>query len=128
MFLATKRTAGGGWAAALLALLVGASAPLAQGFREDEFECEETIAYLKKCCEAFDAHAISCDYDSSCGYTTYAALSPGESRCIRAKSCNEIRSEQICQRLAARGSRSCDDGYGDDAGEQCSGGDGVVCQ
>ncbi len=117
-----KRAVGGGWGALVLALLVGTGPAVAQGFREDEFECEETVAYLKDCCDGLDAKAITCDYYEGCTYTDYPVLSPAESRCIRDRSCKQIRDEGICERVLSKLPKTCDDP------ESCTGGDEELCK
>jgi hypothetical protein len=98
-----KRRVGGGWYAALLALLVGAGQPLAQqGFRQDELECEEALAHLDDCCEDFDPAAVDCNHVDGCDTDTFPTISVDESQCIRDKSCESIRRDGICQRVLAR--------------------------
>ena len=93
---------GGGWGAALLAVLVGGAQPLAQGFREDEVQCEEMAAHLAECCDNVDANAIDCEYFEGCMSESYPSVTVDESRCIREKSCEQVREQGICERVLAR--------------------------
>jgi hypothetical protein len=97
---------GGGLGASLLAILIGGGHPLAQGFREDEVQCEETVAHLADCCSDFDPHAIDCKYISGCDSDTYPVFTVAESRCIRDKSCAEVRRDGVCERTLERQGQS----------------------
>lgn len=92
---------GGGWGAALLALLIGGAQPLAQGFREDEVQCEEMAAHLAECCD-IDVQTIDCEYYDGCLSDSYPSVTVEESRCIREKSCAQMRDQRICERVLAR--------------------------
>jgi hypothetical protein len=93
---------GGGWGAALLAVLVGGAQPLAQAFREDEVQCEEMAAHLADCCDNFDPQSIDCEYFEGCMSDSYPSITVDESRCIREKSCKQVREQGICERVLAR--------------------------
>jgi hypothetical protein len=93
---------GGGWGAALLALLIGGAQPLAQGFRQDEVQCEEMAAHLAECCDDFDPKVVSCEYVDGCTSDSYPSVSVDESQCIREKSCEQVRAQNICERVLAR--------------------------
>ena len=88
----------------LLALFVGGSVGGAATFREDEIECEETIAKLTQCCSDADFRQVSCDYVDACHSTTETDLSPDESRCIRELSCSEIVERGVCGAVIERAS------------------------
>ena len=91
--------------ACLLALTIGLGlsvGPNAQGFREDEVECEETFAHLLDCCSRSQLPLVDCEYHEGCGSPTYPSLTPYESRCLRDLSCAEIRSADVCTELEAR--------------------------
>jgi hypothetical protein len=68
-------------------------------FREDTLTCEEALAHLQDCCPDFDTTAVACRYyfksTSGCGDSTESREEPAftlqESRCIRNKSCAELR-------------------------------------
>jgi hypothetical protein len=80
-----------------LSLFVGVL--LACGIRQDEFDCENAAAHLAECCPGFDAKAISCTYSDACT-TTYPALDPAQSDCIRQASCESLRAAGVCDRAA----------------------------
>jgi hypothetical protein len=75
--------------------------PPARGFREDEVECEEAVARLRKCCTSDELAAINCTYDPGCSGTT-PSISVSESRCLRELSCRHIETADICQRIFDR--------------------------
>jgi hypothetical protein len=89
--------------AVLCSLVVGT------GFREDEVQCEETVAYLEDCCPGFDSRAVNCTW-GGCGPSPY--LTAEESRCIRELSCAEISERGLCE---YRGQ----DAGADDSGPVC---------
>jgi hypothetical protein len=95
------------WGDGVRLLLLGAAIvggiPAAHGFRQDEVECDEALARLEECCPGFHASAIRCTYIEGCEHSTYPSILPGESRCIRDKSCDEIRQKHTCERIAGRG-------------------------
>jgi hypothetical protein len=68
--------------------------------REDEFLCEEAHAHLTDCCPGFKTAPGVCEYVDGCDESTYPALPPAESNCIRAKSCQELVDQGICERAA----------------------------
>jgi hypothetical protein len=101
--VAKGRGVGGAWQGALLALVViSGTGSIAPSFREDEVQCEEAVAHLEECCDNLDATSISCEYAEGCETNTYPTLKPDESECVRAKSCSEIRSQGICERVLER--------------------------
>jgi hypothetical protein len=76
----------------------------ADGFREDEMECEEAMNYLARCCAGFQKAQASCTYSSSGGCGNGVAVAPiftvDESHCIQHRSCDELRSSGVCERAA----------------------------
>lgn len=75
----------------------------ADGFREDEMECEEAMSYLAKCCPGFQKAQASCTYSSGgCGggLTVAPVLTVDESHCIQHRSCDDLRSSGVCDRAA----------------------------
>src|SRR3954466_13664472 len=76
-------------------------------FRFDVIECEDALARIVTCCPGFDPAPVLCDYrydhTSGCGSGTSTtsiepAFTPGESRCIRDTSCDDLIAHQICAR------------------------------
>src|SRR5258708_3572357 len=85
-----------------LSLVVGVALSGGSGacnVREDEFDCENAVAHLASCCPGFDAMSVDCTYDNACG-TTYPALDPTQSACIRQLSCESLRALGVCDRAA----------------------------
>jgi hypothetical protein len=83
------------------------------GIREDEFACENAVAHLQQCCPGFTGSNIACIYEPppvSCGGSD--PVSQGESpdldleqsACIRAATCDQLRSSGACDRAAATSS------------------------
>jgi len=93
---------GDGLRALLLLGVVAGGIPAAQGFREDEVECEEAVAFLGGCCPNFDARSIHCEYIAGCDDPTYPDLQPSESECILSRSCSELRAAHVCENVLAR--------------------------
>lgn len=93
-----ERTAGwiSQFAAPLILCAMLCSLVVRTGFREDEVQCEETVAYLADCCPGFDLEAVSCTYQDSCD-PVLPDLSVEESRCIRSLSCAQIRERGLCE-------------------------------
>jgi hypothetical protein len=85
----------------VLVLVVAGGAPTAQGFRQDEVECEDAVAYLASCCSGFPEHDVQCDYVAGCDTNEYPSLTPSESECILDRSCSEL-ADGICKRVLAR--------------------------
>jgi hypothetical protein len=84
----------------VLALVVFGSAAFMQcGFRQDEVECEEAVRYLSDCCAGFAPTRIRCTYEGGCEGDTVPDVPVSQSQCILAKSCDEIRSAHVCERL-----------------------------
>jgi len=82
--------------------------------REDEFECESTIAHLEDCCgDDFAVVSGACDYFSGCGSTAHPILSISDSRCIQDLSCAEINQRELCHEVASleRPGTTVDGGY-----------------
>lgn len=96
-------SAGGG---ALLAGVTALFAVGSGGIREDEFQCELAVAHLDACCEDFDPRAIRCTFDAGCGNTDFTALAPEESECVQSLECDELRTADVCGRVAARTPRT----------------------
>ena len=69
--------------------------------RKDEFLCEEAHARLTECCPNFPAGEGYCSFSEGCGNTSYPALSPEESNCIRTASCEKLRDETLSKRHEA---------------------------
>lgn len=74
--------------------------------RPDELECEEAVGRLTQCCDLAVVDGY-CTYvapvSQGCSETpaVYPALTPDESRCIRAMSCAAMQSSGVCARAAA---------------------------
>jgi hypothetical protein len=86
---------------------VRAGLPDDSNFRPDVLSCEDAVAHLAECCPQFDPHAVQCFYSfqvlSGCGDDLSTdqvapALSPDESACIRAMSCDALRNSTVCAR------------------------------
>jgi hypothetical protein len=60
--------------------------------------CNEAVAHLRSCCPAWDSY-LSCNYYSNA--VAAPDLSPGQSRCLAKKPCDEI------QRAVESGSYLC---------------------
>jgi hypothetical protein len=69
------------------------------GFVDSEFECEQAVARLHKCCPDFDVTAVRCDYSSGCGVIN-PLLGTSESQCLQNLSCDEIEANDICAQVA----------------------------
>jgi hypothetical protein len=92
------------------ALVVGVIITLGvscNGFREDEIECEQSVARLEECCPGFRAHDLSCEYiervDCSDNVTSreFPALSLEDSRCVQKKTCAVLVESGVCTRAQA---------------------------
>lgn len=94
------------------AALVAVWATTVGAIRRDEFLCEEAHAKLVECCPGFSTDGSYCSYSEGCGNTSYPALSPEESNCIRTASCEKLRDTGICARAAAAKSPNFDDDAG----------------
>jgi hypothetical protein len=70
----------------ILFLLLGA-------FDEKNIECEEAIAHLQDCCDDLDARYVC---ESGCVGTT---LPLKESNCIQDRTCSELISAGVCERV-----------------------------
>jgi hypothetical protein len=86
-------------------------------FRENVMQCEDALAHLGNCCPGFDTSAPSCrnhyheDTSTSCNgisSTTHyeevneqPALNLDESKCIRSRSCDDLKQNKICERAQA---------------------------
>ncbi len=78
--------------------------------RKDEFLCEEAHARLVECCPEVPKESNYCSFNDGCGQTSYPALSPDESDCIRTASCEKLRNSGACARaLAAKPPNYSDD-------------------
>ncbi|HSD20368.1 MAG TPA: hypothetical protein VLC54_10035 [Anaeromyxobacter sp.] len=92
-------------------VLVGAAALALAGGQcgvggEGELACLEAVARLGACCPGFDASFFACDDDhehaSGCTVVVRSpAISVGESRCICARSCADLRDGGICARAGS---------------------------
>jgi hypothetical protein len=71
------------------------------GIREDELQCEETVAHLQGCCPGYDPflHDIDCTYKppGPCVSEELPSVGRGTARCIRDLSCAAIRAEGLCE-------------------------------
>ena len=87
----------------LVALVLGVSC---NGFHEDELACEQAVAHLDTCCPEV-ARTIRCEFVQGSGGcdgaayvpSTYPDLDTYESKCLRKKSCDELRA-RYCPDLA----------------------------
>lgn len=113
-----KHPAAGWGRAALLALgvwsMLAVLPRLDQGsVRQDELECEEAVAWLKRCCPNH-SQQIACIYDedgpaddqsedyaeSDRGCSSealYPDIPPYSSQCLRRMSCAQLRSSGACE-------------------------------
>jgi hypothetical protein len=80
--------------------------------RKDEFLCEEAHARLVECCPDAPKGESYCSFNEGCGSTSYPALSPEESNCIRESSCAKLRDSGACARAAAATPPNFDDDGG----------------
>lgn len=85
-------------------------------FREDVFACEDAVARLETCSDAFPSHQLLCthrlhDYswvESGCMSSERGTVfiqrdpvfSAAESQCIRATSCEGLRTTGVCARAS----------------------------
>lgn len=78
-------------------------------FRESVIQCEEALSYLEDCCPGFDATQVACHYfysdSTDCsGHRSVEHdepdLSEDESACILDRSCNDLVTQGVCQRVA----------------------------
>jgi hypothetical protein len=86
-----------GFTVSLTGMLVGVV--LACGVRHDEFDCENAVAHLAQCCPGFDASTVQCTFSGGCN-TSYPALDPAQSDCIRGASCETLVAQGVCARAA----------------------------
>jgi hypothetical protein len=70
----------------------------ADGFREDEMDCEQAVAHLKSCCSEIDVAQTACTHESTGGVVTSTALTADESTCILGEGCDTLRSSGVCDR------------------------------
>ena len=89
------------WLAPLaLAALIGGGLHTRAAFREDEVQCEETVAHLESCCPNFDPGLVSCEYVQGCS-SACPDLDATESRELRELDCAELRNGDHCERVLA---------------------------
>ena len=73
------------------------------GVREDELQCEETVAHLQDCCPGYDPdfHAIDCTYKppGPCVSEELPSLATSTAKCIRDLSCDIIRTKGLCEQV-----------------------------
>lgn len=69
------------------------------GLRQDELDCEQTVAYLQGCCPDSHTWTLACVSDRGCGVSTDPVFSIDESQCIQAMSCDEIFHSGICDKV-----------------------------
>jgi hypothetical protein len=74
------------------------AAGCADGFREDEMDCEQAVAHLETCCGHIDVAQSACTHQSAGGLITPTALTADESRCVLGESCEGLRSNGVCGR------------------------------
>jgi hypothetical protein len=77
---------------------------LACAIRQDEFVCEDAAAHLEACCQGFHASNIDCTYQASQGCndsTVYPEIDVPQSACIRAETCDQLKSTGVCTRAIA---------------------------
>ena len=70
--------------------------------RSDELECEEAVGHLLDCCPGLSFSEDYCTYDAHCSGRP-PRLDEDQSRCIRAKSCDELRDAHACERAPDAG-------------------------
>jgi hypothetical protein len=73
---------------------------------EGELACLEAVAQLGACCPGFEASLFACgdgdEHASGCVVVFRSpAISLDESRCIRARSCADLRDGGICARAGS---------------------------
>ncbi|HEY1694414.1 MAG TPA: hypothetical protein VGG39_19730 [Polyangiaceae bacterium] len=97
------RGATGRVGAAIVASWVMAALFACNGMRQDELDCEEAVAVLDHCCNAFPSSFVNCTYEApGCGApAVYPSISTPESQCIRAESCSALVTSGVCDRAAA---------------------------
>lgn len=114
-----RRRFGDALRAALLFIAVAGGIPAAQGFRQDEVECEEATLRLDECCPGFDPKKVDCTFVPGCDNATYPSLTSTESECILAKGCDDLRARHVCERLLSRQTGAPADASTSSAGEVC---------
>ena len=77
--------------------LLGLALVFCEGIREDELHCEESAARLVRCCPGFETGSLSCEAQG-CGSP---GMTDDEARCIRDRSCEELRAGGTCARAIA---------------------------
>jgi hypothetical protein len=92
------------WARPAILFWLGAAAlslvVCSNGLREDELECEQAVSHLVDCCSEFPASAVNCEYsDEGCSVIP-TGFSIEESHCIEQESCESLRSDGLCDRIA----------------------------
>ncbi len=88
---------------ALAVLLLGGHVLRGSALRKDEILCEEAAVHLQECCEEGSVFLPNCDYSDGCDFSTYPALSPVESDCIRNASCADLYDGGVCWLFTGKG-------------------------
>lgn len=76
------------------------------GFREDEITCEQAVAHLIDCCPDTSFLGLTCEHINAKGCDQNATdeifpdLRIDQARCVREKSCDELR-PSLCRDIAA---------------------------
>lgn len=76
------------------------------GFREDELTCEQAVAHLMDCCPDTSFREVACEHvnakgcDQSSTDEIFPDLRTDQARCVRAKSCDELR-QSLCRDVSA---------------------------
>lgn len=83
---------------ALFTFLGLGAAVASSAIREDELQCEEAIAHVVSCCPGFAPEAVDCSRGEGCEVSEGPTLDAAEGRCVRARSCSELRDDGLCER------------------------------
>jgi hypothetical protein len=83
---------------ALLLLLSGALGQREAGIREDETQCEETVAHLDECCPGLNPERFHCEHVVAAGCTggTEPDFDIELSKKLRGLDCEELRAGNWC--------------------------------
>src|SRR5262245_26564362 len=85
----------GGWTLVLIAIVLSCGS-----IPDDELTCEEAVSHLIDCCPGFDPRRMPCVRSDGCGSDqTKPSFSESSSRCMLAKSCEDLRSGGTCDRV-----------------------------
>jgi hypothetical protein len=74
------------------------------GISQAEFECEDAVSHLQKCCQGLTASNINCIHEAVSGCDSYSNnpdFDTVQSQCILNEPCDELVSTGVCERVIA---------------------------